>query len=422
MTGKGKAKLILEQGPGLKGSLQAFRREITFTRAALGFTSFLFAATGPLVILLSTANSANLPFETTVSWIFSVYFFAGLGTLFLSLYYRQPIMVAWSIPGAVLVADALGRYPFTDVLGAYLVVGLVLAGLGLSGVVRSLMKWLPTPVLLGMVAAVLMPYGRAAIIALVEIPAIAIPAFAAYLLLTALPRLGRVCPPVLGAIVVALLMSTLTGATNWAALQPAIATPQIFWPTFNISPIIEITLPLVVAVVAIQNGQGIAVLLSQGYQPPVSTLTLATGIGSLVNLIFGGHSCCIAGPTVAIVASNEAGPSEGRFSGATFSAFLWIGFAIIAPVAASIPRVVLQKAMIPMLGGLAMLSVLVGTFQGAFGGAFRTGALFAFLITLSDIKVIGIGSAFWGLVGGMIAAAVLDQTDFRQLIKRVRSE
>ena len=403
--------MIFEPGVGWRGSLSDLRREINPTRLALGFTAFMFAATGPLVIVLSTASSANLAFDVTVSWLFGVYFWGGLGTVLISLYYRQPIILAYSIPGAAIVADALSRYAFSDVLGAYFVVGVILFGLGVSGIVRRLMSWLPTPVLMGMVAAVLLPYGRAVFTALTDLPAVALPALTIYLGLSAFPRLGRVCPPVVAALVAALLLASLTGATNWNALQFHLAQPLFFWPSFNLAVIIELTPPLLVSVIAIQNGQGIAVLLSQGYQPPINTATAACGVISLLNMVFGGHSACIAGPTIAIAGGPAAGPVGGRFAATTTKGVLWMLYGAFAPVAASINRVVLSKSLVPMLGGLAMLSVLLNALQDAFAGPFRNGALFAFVITLSDIKVLGIGAAFWGLVGGIIATLLLDRAD-----------
>ncbi len=414
--------MILERGVGFKGSLQDFWRELTATRVSLGFTSFLFAATGPLIILLTSANQARLPFETTVSWIFTVYFTSGVGMILLSLYYRQPIVLAWSIPGAALIGDALTHNSFSDVLGAYLVVALVLIALGLSGAVRWVMGWLPVPVLMGMVAAILLPYAVAVFTALNDIPLVAGLALAVYLLLTALPKLGRRLPPVLCSIVVALVVASLTGATNWSALEAHPATPVIFSPTFNLATIIELAPPLLIAVIAIQNGQGIAVLLGQGYNPPINMMTLACGIGSLVNVFFGGHSSCIAGPSVAIAASPEGGDRKGRFTAVTSQGILWMTLGIFAPVAASIEKVLLKKTLIPMLGGLAMFTVLIGAFQSAFGGKFKTGALFAFLITFSNIKIQGVGSAFWGLVGGVVVAYLLDRADFIEMLAASRRE
>jgi benzoate membrane transport protein len=414
--------VVFERGAGFKGSLQALKQDVTLTRLSLGFTAFLFAATGPLVILLTSANQAKLPFETTVSWIFTVYLTSGIGMIFMSLYYRQPIVVAWSIPGAALVGDGLLHNAFSDVLGAYLVVALALVILGITGAVRRVMEWLPIPVLMGMVAAVLLPYALAVFTALVDIPFVAGPALLIYLFLTAFPHLGRRFPPVLCTIVVALLLASFTGATNWGALEAHPATPVVFFPTFNLATIIELAPPLLIAVIAIQNGQGIAVLLSQGFKPPINAMTTVCGVGSLVNLIFGGHSTCIAGPSVAIIANPEAGDRKGRYTGATTQGFFWIVFGLFAPVAASIERVVLKKSLIPMLGGMAMLSVLTGAFQAAFGGKFKTGALFSFLITFSNIKIAGIGSAFWGLAGGMFVAYLLDRADFLEMIAHVRQE
>ncbi len=414
--------MIFERGPGFKGSIAACLCETTASRIALGAAAFLFAATGPLVIILTTANGGGLPFETTVSWIFIIYFSAGAGTIVLSLYYREPIIFAFSLPGVVIVGDALKQYPYTDVLGTYFVIAVILFGLGISGVVGRILKWIPVPVLMGMVVAVLLPYGRATFTALVDIPAIALPTLAVFLFLAGFPRLGRVVPPVLGAIVVALICSTVTGATDWGALQPKITTPQFFIPTFNFNLMIELVLPLSIAALAMQNGQGFAVLLGQGYKPPVNTMSTATGILSVVNLLFGGNTSCVSGFSMAIAASPESGPKEGRFAAAIANGVFWVLFSIVAPVAVSIDRVILKKSLIPMLGGLATLSVLLSSIQAAFTGAFRNGALFACLITLSDIKVLGIGSAFWGLAGGLLAALILDRGDFKEMAARIRRE
>jgi len=414
--------VIFEKGAGFKGSLPDFARQLTLTRVSLGFTAFLFAATGPLVILLASANQAHLPFETTVSWIFIVYSSSGVGMILLSLYYRMPIILAWSIPGAAIVGDTMSHNAFSDVLGAYLVVSLLLLILGATGAVRRALEWMPIPVLMGMVTAILLPYGLAVFTALTDIPWITGPSLAVYLLLTATPTLRHRLPPVFCAIVVALGLASLTGVTNWGALEAHPASPVVFFPTFNLATIIELAPPLLIATVAVQNGQGIAILMGQGYRPPINGMTTACGLASLLNLFFGGHSACIAGPSVAIVASPEAGELKGRYAAVTSQGFFWIALGVFAPVAASIERVLLRKTLVPMLGGLAMLGVLAGAFSSAFGGKFKTGALFSFLITYSNLKIAGIGAAFWGLLGGVAIAYLLDRTDFKEMLAHSRTE
>lgn len=412
---------MFEKGPGIQASVVALRKSITFNHFGTGFTAFLFAATGPVAILLASAKQGHLSEATTISWLAVVFVTGGLGTLLLALYYRQPIMVAWSIPGAALAGDALQHYSFSDVLGAYLVLGVLLVVVGASGAVKWAMSWLPMPVLLGMVAGVLLPYGVAVFNALSDIPLIAYSTLAVFVFLTASRRYGRILPPVLCALVVALLVATLTNATNWAVLQVRPATPLFFLPTFNLSAILALVPPLFVAVLGIQNGQGIAILTSQNYTPPINTMTTTCGIVSLINVWLGGHAACIAGPTVAIVGGPAAGERSTRFIGAVVNSVLWTIFGLFAPVAVSLAQVVLAPALIPMLGGLAMLPVLTGVFSEAFSGKFRSGALFALLITLSSVKIAGIGSAFWGLVGGVIIAILLDRADFQELVERNRN-
>ncbi len=414
--------MIIEKGVGYRNGWRDFWHQLTATRVSLGFTAFLFAATGPLIILLTSANQAKLPFETTVSWIFIVYVSSGVGMILLSLYYRQPIVLAWSIPGAALVGDVMVHNQFSDVVGAYLVTAILLLILGLTGVVRWAMGWMPVPVLMGMVTAILMPYGVAVFKALSDIPEVVIPCMLVYLLLTARPRWGKTVPPVLAVIIVALITASLSGAANWSVLEARPATPVLFFPTFNLATILELSPPLLIATIAVQNGQGIAVLISQGYKPPINAMTTACGLASLVNLFFGGHSACIAGPSVAIIASPEAGAKEGRFTGATSQGVFWIIFGCFAPIAASIDKVILKKTLIPMLGGFAMLGVLIGAFQTAFGGKFKMGALFAFLITFSGIKIIEIGAPFWGLVGGLAVSYLLDRADFIEMLDNIKRE
>ncbi len=413
--------MIFEKGAGWRGSLASFRQEINPNRIGLGFTGFIFATTGPLVILVASANKVNLPLETTISWIFIIYLTSGFGSIVMSLYYREPIVVAFSIPGIALSIDALTRYSFSDVIGAYLITGVLLFLLGISGAAKWVMSWVPLPVLMGMVAAVLLPYGIAVFKAVDKIPEIAFPSVGIFLILMALPRFARYFPPVVCALVVALFLATLTNVTNWGILQVGFSQPIFFTPSFNLNTILDLVPPLLVSVIAVQNGQGIGVMLGQGYKPPVNAMTAYTGLGSMINAFFGGHSACIAGPVTAIVGGPSAGPKEGRYAAAVANGVFWVLLGLVAPIVASLDKVVLSPNLIPMLGGLAMLPVLLGTFSQAFGGKFRFGALFALLITLSEVKIAGIGSAFWGLIGGMLATMLLDRLDFMEMVRHNRS-
>jgi len=137
-------------------------------------------------------------------------------------------------------------------------------------------------------------------------------------------------------------------------------------------------------------------------------------VGSLVSGILGSHSACITGPMNAIISSPTAGDHEGRYAGGVVAGLLFLPFAALAPVAAAITQL-FPPALINVLGGLALIYVLAASFGQSFGGSFRLGALFSFMITLSNFTLFNIGSPFWGLVGGVLISLVLERRDFQTL-------
>lgn len=174
----------------------------------------------------------------------------------------------------------------------------------------------------------------------------------------------------------------------------------------------ELVIPLVLTVIAIQNAQGIAVLESTNYLPPINSMTRWSGIGSILNGFMGGHSACIAGPMTALLASKESGLKENRYAAAIVLGILSCLLAVFAPMAAAVPHLI-PSSLIKMLGGLAMINVLIDSLKTSFSGRFKTGALFSFLITISGISLFHIGAPFWGLVGGTLSSFFLDRTDLK---------
>jgi benzoate membrane transport protein len=185
--------------------------------------------------------------------------------------------------------------------------------------------------------------------------------------------------------------------------------PNVVFPSFNLSVMGELVIQLVLTVIAIQNAQGIAVLESANYLPPVNSMTSWSGIGSILNGFMGGHSACIAGPMTALLASKESGLKENRYAAAIVLGILSCLLAVFAPMAAAVPHLI-PSSLIKMLGGLAMINVLIDSLKTSFSGRFKTGALFSFLITTSGISLFHIGAPFWGLVGGTLASFFLDRT------------
>ena len=376
--------------------------------------AFLFAASGPVAIILSVGANGRLSSEELSSWIFGVFIVNGLISLYFCLKYRQPLAFFWTIPGTVLIGPALDHLSFPEVVGAFLATGLLMAVLGLSGVVGRLMKAAPMPIVMGMVAGVFMQFGLNWIDALRDDAAVAVPMTVAFIALAALPRLAKAMPPLIGALIV--------GIAAWGVVHgfnidlgdsvSQVGLPMIQTPVFSLQAMIELVVPLAITVLVVQNGQGFAVLKSTGHEPPVNAIAVACGVGSMIAGMVGGASSCLTGPVNAIISAD--GPKEKHYAAGVVVALLAIPFGLMAPVFTKV-MLAAPAAFIASLAGLAMLRVLQMAFMTAFQGRFIFGALITFLVTVSDLTIFNIGAAFWGLVFGFIASWLLERDDFKTL-------
>jgi benzoate membrane transport protein len=188
----------------------------------------------------------------------------------------------------------------------------------------------------------------------------------------------------------------------------SVAKPQWYMPAFDMATIGELVLPLVLTIIAIQNAQGIAVLQSAGYKPPVNSMTSWSGLGSIVNGFLGAHSACIAGPMTAILSTDHSQEKDRRYAAAIVLGLLSCLLALFAPFAASIPHLV-PSSLIKLLGGLAMIGVLIDSLHMSFSSHYKMGALFSFMITISGISIFQIGAPFWGLIGGTLVSLLLER-------------
>jgi benzoate membrane transport protein len=403
----------IEAGAGFEGSGRDLIKHLSPAAFGYGATAWLFAVTGPFLIYVNVAKQGNLSIAELNSWIFGGYFFCGLLTVIMSLYYRQPLLAAITIPGGVLIGTALTHLSFPEVIGAYLLTGAAIAALGITGAVKKGMEWVPMPITMAMVAGVLLPFGMGIITSLQQTPLLSGVTLVTFIGVSLVTSLARRFPPVLGAIAVGLVVTTLLGGANWQLLSFQVAQPAFFKPIFTWSATVELIIPLALTVIAVQNAQGLGILRNMGYQAPFNAVTIMCGIGSVIVAPFGSQSVCLAGPMTGIVTNPRVGPREGRFAAAIVTGFLWMLFGLLSPMATAISQI-LPPSLIGLLAGLALLEVLARCFAAAFGENFRLGALFTFIITISNVRLLNIGAPFWGLVGGIVASLLLEQQDFKQ--------
>ncbi|CAH1748975.1 Benzoate transport protein [Thauera humireducens] len=377
---------------------------------ANGLIGFIFSATGPVAIILAVGTRGGLTQAELASWVFGVFFINGLLTLAMSWRYRMPLGFAWTIPGTVLVGPALQHLSFAEVVGAFYVTSAVVLLMGLSGWVKRFMQALPMPIVMGMVAGVFLRFGLDLVRALRSDVGIAGPMVIAFLLLSAVPALGRRLPPVIGALLAGALAIAMLGRIDAAALGSfALAQPLVQAPVWSVAAMVELVVPLAITVLVVQNGQGVAVLKAAGHEPPVNTIAAVCGIGAALSAAVGAVSTCLTGPTNALLTSS--GERHRHYIGALCFGTFGVLFGLMAPTFTSL-MLAAPAEFIMVLGGLAMLRVLQGAFLASFGGKFSLGALISLLVTVADISMLNIGAAFWGLVAGFAVSWLMEKGDF----------
>ncbi|MEC7191079.1 MAG: benzoate/H(+) symporter BenE family transporter, partial [Pseudomonadota bacterium] len=256
-------------------------KQFPANEAANAFVALLFAASAPVAIILSAGSRGGLNEVDLASWIFAAFAVNGAITIGMSVAYRQPLAFFWTIPGTVLVGAGLQTLTISEVIGAYLLTGLMLLLLGVMGWIQLAMQRLPMPIVMGMVAGVFVEFGLDWIRAFETDFVLVAAMTAAFFTLTAIPNAQKSIPPMIGVLIIGALFLFLQGSV--VATQPydgpVLAAPRLFLPEFSFAATLELVLPLTITVIATQNAQGIVVLRSAGHSPPVNTLTAMCGAG-----------------------------------------------------------------------------------------------------------------------------------------------
>jgi len=378
--------------------------------AVNALVAFIFATTGPVAIILAVAHQGGLSESDVSSWLFGSFFLNGLISFAFCWYYRQPLVFFWSIPGAVLIGPALGHLSFAEVIGAYHVTGLLMLALGATGLVRRAMQVAVMPIVMAMVAGVFLRFGLDLVYAVRDEFWIAAPMVAAFLVINKLPSLARYLPPLIGALIVgAIAIALLDRYRPGAGAVLAFAHPTLYTPAFSWNAMVELVVPLAITVLAVQNGQGYAVLGAAGHKPPVDAVTMACGVGAVASALVGAVSTCLTGPVNAILSAT--GERSRQYTSGLLVALLALAFGALAPTFTHL-MLATPKAFIAALGGLAMLRVLQTAFVASFRTTHTFGALITFVVTVANVPIFNIGAPFWGLVIGYLCSRLLEPRDF----------
>lgn len=370
-----------------------------------GFVAALTGYTSTLVLMFQAGQAAGLSNAQISSWLWALSIGMAICTIGLSLRYRAPIVVAWSTPGAVLLITSMPGVTYPEAIGAFVVCAVLLAALGLSGAFERVMRHLPASLAAALLAGILFRIGSEIFIAAPTSTLLVLAMFFSFLICKRLlPRYA-----VMVALLVGCGVAGAQGMLDFSHFKLEVAVPVWTTPSFSWSAAISIGIPLFVVAMASQNIPGIAVLRTDGYDVPPSPLIATTGIASLLLAPFGSHGINLAAISAAICTGPEAHEDKHK----RYTAALWNGVfcglagifaATLASLFAAFP-----SALVLSIAALALLgSIGNGLAQAMNAPAERDAALITFMITASGMTLLGIGSAFWGLVGGGLTLLILN--------------
>lgn len=386
-------------------SLRDLPGALSLSAITAALVAVLVGFSGPMLLVIQAAENAGLGRAQLSSWIWAITIGSGASALLLSLWHRQPILVAWPAAGIALLVSSLPQYAYAEAIGAYMVAALALIALGISGLFSRAINQVPAAIIAGMLAGVLLRFGLGVFRALGDAPLLVGAMVLVYLLL----RRMQVRAPSIGTLAVGLLVAAATGQLAFEPFMPQLTTPVLTWPRFSLRAILGLSLPLFVLANVSQNAPGLAVLRSFGYHTnPDGPITL-TGFMSLLTAPFGGSGLALAAITAAICVSPDAQPDPNKRYAAGVAYGVWyILFGLFGAAAVTL-FAGLPAALVAALAGLA----LTGALTTALGNAMtepgrREAALLAFLVTAADVSLLGIGAPFWGLVIGVAADSMLN--------------
>ncbi len=365
-----------------------------------GLTAAVVGCGGSIAIVLAAADALKATPGQTASWITALCFAMAATTAILSIRHRLPIITAWSTPGAALIAASGGGIGMEAGVGAFIVAALLILLAAMIAPLTRLIETIPTPIAAAMLAGVLLR--------LVMAPFEAIPSAAPLILpLLAIFLVMRLLAPSLAVIAVLIAGAALASTLGMMQPLPPLAFAHLEWvtPAFDPAAVLGLGVPLFLVTMASQNLAGFAVLRASGYQElPTRAILGLTGLASLVTAPFAAHTSNLAAISAAICTGPDShrDPKQRWWAGPPY-ALAYLAFGLAGPSLVGL-LAALPAALVKTVAGLALAGPMIAALGAAFSSnddRFAPGLTFA--VTASGVAIFGVGSAFWGLIAGLIA-------------------
>ncbi|NKB53181.1 MAG: benzoate/H(+) symporter BenE family transporter [Rhizobiaceae bacterium] len=385
--------------------LSDFSAQSVFIGSLAAFVGF----TSSFAVVLQGLRGVGASEAEAASGLMMASIGMGLCGILLSLRAKQPISVAWSTPGAALLAGtAVATGGFQAAVGAFIMCGCLIIMCGIWKPFQRAVSAIPGPLANALLSGILLSLCLAPFKAIAFDPLLGLPILLAWIVGGWVNRfLGVPCALLAFCIVVLFGVEFPDG---WQDMLKTSLTPQPLWitPVFSIEALLSIALPLFIVTMASQNVPGIAVLKANNYEPRVAPLLSVTGLFSVLGAPFGAHTVNLAAITAAMLTSEEAGPDPNkRYTSAIVCGIGYLIFGMFAGLTTTFVSLA-PAILIEAVAGLALIAAFSASAVGAFSDPeTRPAAAVTFLATASGMSIFGISGAFWGLLGGGLMLALM---------------
>ena len=381
-----------------------FRQAASTHSILAGVVSALVGYTAASAVVLAGLHRVGATPAEAASGLLAVTVTQAVGTIILSSRHRIPILLAWSTPGAALLASTgiiNGGWPAA--VGAFLMAGALIVLTGLWPRLGGLIASIPTPIAQAMLAGIVLELCLTPVRGFVAHPSEVGPIVLVWL---AFRRIAPkwAAPAAFGAALIVIgIVAAGDGGVHGSLL------PHIRWtaPQFTSAGVLSLALPLYIVTMAGQNVPGTAVMASYGYEVPWREAMATTGVGTLIGACAGGHAINLAAISASLVTAPEADPDpDTRWTAAAAAGWTFLVFALLSGALATLIAVA-SPDVVGAVAGLALLGTLASSLAGALSIEHeREGAAITFVIAASGATFLGIGSAFWALLAGLAVRSV----------------
>ncbi|MEH7082697.1 benzoate/H(+) symporter BenE family transporter [Neobacillus drentensis] len=395
--------------------IKVSHKDLNHKNISAGLIAGIFVITGPTALILEAATKGNFSSSQTVLWIFAVYVFGGLFGIILPMYSRIPIVGGHTLTGVAFLTTMTSQFSYHELIGAYLISGILMVLIGFLGFFSKLIKLVPKEIISAMLAGMITNYMVNFIISINKLILIGFIPLVAFFIFS---RWKIKIPPVIAAIVIGTILLILFYPLNNIKWNSGVIMPEIQLPDFNIVSFLSVSIPLAFLILSNDAAVAVGALEKNNYRTPINQIISFSGLFSIITSFFGGQSANIAGMATVICADEEAGPKEKRYMGAVVAGALLLVYGLfswkLVPLIQALP-----KEFISMIAGFSLLGVFGNSLHQSFSKqTMKISTVFAFIIALSKITLLSISAPVWSLLVGSLIARYIENDTIGKIEKK----